>query len=365
MADRSLRIGVDGRELVGQPTGVGRYLRRVLEEWTRAPDWSHHVTVFLHEEPPGNLRDLPGIDWNVHHADAAGTLWEQTQLPRLLKAAAIDAFFAVGYTAPLRMPCPFVVVVHDVSFVTHPEWFQWREGVRRRWLTRSAAHRAHTVLTVSNFSAVEIVRTLGIPRERIRLAPPGAPAVPPASDAPREPVVLYVGTILNRRHVIDLVGAFPDVRREVADARLALVGVNRCAPPLDPLALAAELGVGDAVTWHAYVDDRALERLYRTASVFAFLSEYEGFAMTPMEALAQGTPLVLLDTPVAREVYGEAALFVPLERGAIVGGLVRLLRDARARAQLLAKGHDRLAAFSWARTAATIRDALERAAAHS
>ena len=51
-------------------------------------------------------------------------------------------------------------------------------------------------------------------------------------------------------------------------------------------------------------------RLYARASVFAFLSEYEGFGLTPLEALAAGVPPVVLDTPVAREVYGDAAVFV-------------------------------------------------------
>ena len=58
------------------------------------------------------------------------------------------------------------------------------------------------------------------------------------------------------------------------------------------------------MTVTAFVDDARLRALYAEASAFAFLSEYEGFGLTPLEALAAGVPPVVLDTPVAREVYG-------------------------------------------------------------
>ena len=82
-------------------------------------------------------------------------------------------------------------------------------------------------------------------------------------------------------------------------------------------------------TWREYVDDDELEGLYGSARVFAFLSDYEGFAMTPMEALAHGVPAVLLDTPVAREVYGDGAVLVPLDTTAIAVALEGLLPAPR------------------------------------
>jgi glycosyltransferase involved in cell wall biosynthesis len=117
------------------------------------------------------------------------------------------------------------------------------------------------------------------------------------------------------------------------------------------------------VDWREYVDDEELGRLYRSARVFAFLSEYEGFGMTPMEALAEGVPPVLLDSPAAREIYGDAALLVTLERASIADALLRLLEDDDARARVLSARAGLFARFSWGRTADTIRHALEEAAA--
>ena len=365
MADGRLHIGVDGRELIGEPTGVGRYLERVLVRWMQTPDWPHRVTVFLHGDPPPHLAGLAGLEWHIDHTPRAGTLWEQVRLPSAIASRSVDVFFAVGYTAPLRMHCPFVVIVHDVSFVTHPEWFSWREGLRRRWLTRWTAQRAATVLTVSEFSAGEVSRAFGISPRVMRLAPP--PAREPVSPWTKSPerLVLYVGSMFNRRHVPDLIDAFAKVRERVPDARLVLVGANRSAPHVDPVALAASHHLQHAVEWREYVDDTALDHLYRRARVFAFLSEYEGFAMTPMEALAYGVPSVLLDTPVSREIYGDAAVRVPLDQTAIVDAIIRLMDDDASRTAALEAGRERLRRFSGERTATEIRRALEAAVSPS
>jgi glycosyltransferase involved in cell wall biosynthesis len=179
---------------------------------------------------------------------------------------------------------------------------------------------------------------------------------------PHTPVVLYAGSLFNRRLIPELIAGFALAARDVAGARLVLAGDNRTLPPLDPLAIAAAEGVSSQVEWRRYVNDLDLSRLYADARAFVFLSTYEGFGMTPMEAIAAGCPAVLLDTPVSREVYGDGARFVTAAPAAIASALVTLLTDDAAREELLARGRARLAHFSWAATAATLQSALEQAA---
>jgi len=141
-----------------------------------------------------------------------------------------------------------------------------------------------------------------------------------------------------------------------------LVGDNRTHPRIDPAVLARSVGMTDAFTWKSYISDAELDELYASARAFAFLSDYEGFAMTPMEGAAHGVPSVLLDTPVAREVYGDAAVRVPLSVPAIADALTTLLTDADAHAGAVVRGRARLDAFTWTRTASALTDTLERAA---
>lgn len=365
MADRPLHVAIDGRELLGQPTGVGRYLLELLRVWAADPVTAHRFTVILPGPPPPHLTGLgPRVTWHVEPATAAGTWWEQVRLPRALARVAPDVLFAPGYTAPLQRLCPTVVTIHDVSFWAHPEWFPRREGIRRRWLTRTSARRAARIVTASVFSAGEIVRWLRVPISRIEVAPAGAPAAAPRREGPPPgQVVLYTGSLFTRRRIPALLTAFRLVAAQVPAARLVLVGDNRTRPSIDPIVLAAQEGIRDRVDWRAYVSDEERDRLYATARVFVFLSDYEGFGLTPLEAIAHGVPPVLLDTPVAREVYGDAARLVPADPAAIAAALTSLLQDDRAHQDLVAAGARRLSAFSWTRSAAIVLRALEQAAA--
>jgi glycosyltransferase involved in cell wall biosynthesis len=358
-----LHIGIDAREVLGRPTGIGRYLAAIVREWAADTALPHTFTFFAPADPrPSWPPADPRFRVVVAPAEKSGTWWEQVSLARAASAAPLDVFLGPAYTVPLRLRHPRVVFIHDVSFFARPEWFGWREGLRRRLVTRASARRAGVVLTLSAFSAGEITRRLGVPADHILVAPPGGPAPAEAANGRRDRLVLYVGSLFTRRRIPDLIQGFARAAARVPDARLVLVGDNRTQPPIDPRALAAAAGVGDRVEWREYVSDAELEALYRRARVFALLSEYEGYLMTPLEAFAHGTPAVLLDTPIAREAYGQSAMLVAPGPDAVADALVPLLTDDAVHDAAVAAGRARLAEASWPAAATTVLAALERAA---
>jgi glycosyltransferase involved in cell wall biosynthesis len=357
-----MRIGIDAREVCGKPTGVGRHLAGLLGAWDADGHAARHTFVlFAHKEPaialPANadVRVLPG---------AGGTAWEQTTLYRAAKGDRLDVFFSPGYTAPLRLSVPTVVVIHDLSFVSHPEWFRTREGLRRRLFTKWAAMRAKTILAVSETARREILDAFNLPPERVRCIYPGITALAPpnGADGDREPLVLFVGSIFNRRHVPDLIEAFARIHRNHGEARLEIVGDNRTYPQQQLASIAAAEGLQDAVSIRSYVPDEKLADLYRRARAFAFLSEYEGFGHPPLEALSSGVPGVLIDTPVAREVCVDAAVYVRCQLSAIAGALDDLLFHQATRARVLEAAPRVLARYSWAQAARRTLEILEQAA---
>ena len=129
---------------------------------------------------------------------------------------------------------------------------------------------------------------------------------------------------------------------------LDLVGDNRTRPHIDVDQLIARSRAGDRIRARAYVTDDELASLYRKARAFVFLSDYEGFALTPLEALGAGVPIVLLATDVAREIYGSAATYVDRPEPALIAaGLERALFDDAERARVLAAAGAQLERYSW------------------
>ena len=358
-----LRIGVDAREMLGDATGVGRYLGELLRRWTARADAAGRLFVLYTPEPLPRLF-APGTTEVRTIGSGRGTWWEQTSLRLAVRRDAPDVFFAPAYTAPLGVHVPLALTIHDVSFAAHPEWFRPREGTRRRWLTARAASRAAVVFTDSDFSRAEIEAHLRVPGSKIQVIPPGVTARHEAAAADREPLVLYVGTIFNRRRLPQLIEAFSRAGARLPDARLVIVGADRTWPPQDLAATVARCGVGHRVTLRQYVRDNELAALYARASVFAFLSEYEGFGLTPLEALAAGVPPLVLDTPVAREVYGPAARYVAAgDTAGTADALCDLLTRQEARSALLAAAPGVLTRYSWEAAAEDTLRHIERVAA--
>jgi len=273
-------------------------------------------------------------------------MWEQLVLPGLIRQAGANVLFAPAYTAPLTSPVPVVLTVHDVSFVAHPEWFSWREGVRRRVMTKASARRAARVLTQSDFTKREAVRYLGLDQSRVDVIYLGTTTL--RTQATREPLVLYVGSLFNRRHIPELIEGFSQLAATHPAARLEIVGDNRTLPVIDVDALIARSAARDRIRARHYVSDAELSALYARASVFAFLSEYEGFGLTPLEAMAGGIPVVVLETEIAREIYGPAAEYVAHpEPSMIATALERVLVDQTVRHRLVEAGRAQVERYSW------------------
>ncbi len=356
-----MRIGIDARELCGRPTGVGRYLEGLIREWAANGAVRRHEFVLYAPAPLTLSLDARRFATRLVQG-RGGTWWEQVTMPATASRDHLDVFFAPAYSGPLRLRIPLVVAIHDVSFAAHPEWFRLREGARRRLLTRATARRARHVITISEFSRREIVERLGCPPSRVSVVPPGITSPVHGRSSATAPRVLFVGSIFNRRHVSDLVRGFGRVARNHPDARLDIVGDNRTYPheAIDRAIAAEHLDATARV--HPYVSDPDLRELYAGARAFAFLSEYEGLGLTPLEALAAGVPALLADTPVAHESCGDAALYVPpADARAIADALERLLYDAPTRERLLAAAPAALARYDWPRAAAETLAILERA----
>jgi glycosyltransferase involved in cell wall biosynthesis len=345
-----MRIGIDARELSGQVTGVGRILQGLLHEWGGARVMPHEFVLYT---PAPLASAFDASRFRVRLASGSpGTWWEQGELPLAARGDRIDVFFAPAYTAPLRLTVPTVAAIYDLSYFAHPEWFRIREGARRRWLTARTAAKAAGIITASEFARTEIVERLGVSRDRIRVIHPGIDVMSRPAPQDGSARILFVGSIFDRRHVPALIRSVAALAHRHPSVSLDIVGDNRTYPHQDIERMIRRDVPDGHVRWHRYASREQLAELFAGARAFAFLSEYEGLGLTPLEAVAAGVPPVLYDTPVARESCGAAALYAPIgDAPATERALERAIFDERARASMLAAAPAVLARYDWTRAA--------------
>jgi glycosyltransferase involved in cell wall biosynthesis len=121
------------------------------------------------------------------------------------------------------------------------------------------------------------------------------------------------------------------------------------------------LGPGAGLVFHDGADDATYREVLRGATALVTASRDEGFGLPLVEAMAVGTPLVVSDIPVFREVGAEAAAYVDPDDVEGFARAIRALDDDAAFAMASAKARERAAHYSWERSARVLLDLLERA----
>lgn len=365
-----MRIGLDARELQGRATGVGRYLQRLLEAWPPAGD-----TVFAYFNGPAP-RELPASPARLEPRGLGarpqrGLSWQELRLPAAAGPDRLDVFFAPAYACPLRLAVPRVTTVHDLSFFAIPQDFGPLDAARRRALVRLSVRASRRLVAVSDFTRRELAVFLPESDGRVVTIPHGADAGsdPGLRGSARErlgvrgPLLLSVGSILNRRRLPELLRAVARVARRHPDLTLEVVGENRTHPTLDLARLVEGLGLARRVRLSGYLADDALALRYAAADLAVYLSDYEGFGMPVMEAMAHRLPVVTSDRPATGEIFAGATQLVdPSDVWAIAHALDGLLRDPARRAELAARGAALAARHSWREAASRTRTLLAEAA---
>jgi glycosyltransferase involved in cell wall biosynthesis len=284
--------------------------------------------------------------------------------PRLLHS--------LDHVAPSFGPWRSVVTVHDLAFLLYP---QTQTEASRAYYARAgeSARRAQRVIAVSQGTAADAVRLLGVDPARLRVihqAPsavyyprPAAQLTPVAERLGFDPsrrYLLIVGTLEPRKNVTLALDALIELRHHV-DVDLLVVGARGW---LDESLWKAHArsGVGDRMRFLGQVDDDDLAVLYSHAAVFLFPSLYEGFGLPPLEAMACGTAVISSNAGPMPEVLGDAALLLaPREPRSWADAIERVLSEPTLAADLRARGTARAALFSWERTARATRDVYREA----
>ncbi|MHB8770713.1 MAG: glycosyltransferase family 4 protein [Syntrophales bacterium] len=289
---------------------------------------------------------------------ASRYLYEQVQLPRLLGRHRIDVVHSLGYVGPLVAPCPSVVTVHDLNYVTLRHTMSAARRIALRFFSMQSARRADRVITISAFSKGEICRVIHLDPGKVTAIHLGAmrTGVSPAAGEwgklagrygiPEPYVVAFGGRTLNK-NIPRLIRAFALVRDAVPHS---LVLIGHLPADVDLAAEAEELRERVVVT--GYVPEGDILPLLSHADLFVLPSLYEGFGLPALEAQQAGVAVACSTAGSLPEVAGAGAVyFDPESVDAMAAAIRRCLADAPLRSQLVRNGRENGARFSWDKTA--------------
>ena len=353
-----MRIAVDGYELHGGFTGVGRYLRSLLKNLLKAGR-ENSYTLFL-REPLATPWESETLETRVLSPSRGGyTLWQNQRLRPALDPKLFDLFWSPNYNLPLSPPLPSLLTVHDVSWKALPEDYTFRDRILRDLKSRLSFPKARKIFTDSSHGRGEILRFYpSLPPEKVYPVPLGIEeSFHPASaeevtlfrrryNLKASRVLGFLGTFFPRRHVGALISVLPAVRRE-CDVELLLVGRN-ADPSLTPEVLSSS-----GVRWIDRLDEAELNSFYSTLSLFLYPSSYEGFGFPPMEALCCGTPPLLLSGSSLEEYLTGCSLFLEEAQPEKISRMILdyLDHEEDRKRSLLSRWNLMRPCFTWERTA--------------
>lgn len=363
-----MRTLVDYRPALRTRTGVGEYVHELARALVATGDPVKDPLFLFSSSRTDRLAPdaVPGatvIDrrWPVRLLNYAWHRWEWPPIETL----AGQPFDLVQSLHPLLLPAKRaaqVVTIHDLDFLDHPE--RTSGEIRRDYgrLAHAHAARADRIITVSEFTASQIVEKLGISRDRITIASPGAPEWAPRDREPDDAYVLFLSTLEPRKNLGVLLDAYTALLG-AGHSLPKLVVAGRPAPGSEEwIARASAAPLRSHVELRGYVAPEDRRALVAGAAVLVMPSLMEGFGLPLVEAMTLGVPVIASDRGSLPEVLGGAGdVFNATDPAALAASLSRVLSSIEVRRSMAAAGRERARHYTWKDTARHTRDGWELA----
>ncbi len=368
-----MRIGIDARILGYRRAGIGKYTQRLIE---RLAELETEDEFFI-------LHSYKDSDTLVHQSNFhRRRLWtpshhrfEQWLLPAELALMRLDLLHSPDFIPPFRRNHGSIITVHDLAFLRFPH-FVTTDSAHHYGLIDQAVRRTDHIIAVSHSTKEDLVNLLGADERKVTVIHEAAdPSFHPIDPGPEteaiqqkygladQTYIFFLSTIEPRKNLATLLRAFRMLLDEfpaASELKLAIAGERGWLFD-NVFELYRELKLEPHASFLGRVPFEELPALFNGALMYVHPSFYEGFGLTPLEAMACGTPTIVSNVSSLPEVVSDAGLLVPPdEETEWAEAIYRLMHDSELRQTLSEKGLRRAAQFSWDKAARQHLDLYHR-----
>lgn len=361
-----MNIGIDARAAVWyRGTGIGTYTYQLIYN-INLYDKINEYLLFL---PDKNTTDIsPGENINIKliSEDRKDNFWEEVDIPNILTNKEIDTYLVPqnGIGLPKDKNCPFAITLHDVIPYKMPE------TVGPQYLNLftkeipSILENCDSIITVSNFSKMDIHREFSYPLDKIHVTHLAAEDIYYPMDKTyclnhiknnygiEKDFLLYVGGFSPRKNILGLIEAYSLLPLEIRENLNLIILGKKGRSYYTYRDRAYELGLKGQVIFPGYVPISELPMFYNACKIFCYPSFYEGFGLPPLEAMACGAPVISSSLTSMPEILEDAAIYIdPYNTQDIHDKILNLIEDDPLRSTISFKGLLHSSKYSWKKTA--------------
>lgn len=355
------QIGIDCRMYSSDFTGIGRYVYELTENLFRIDKKNEYVLFF--NDPEFKKFQIPGVQKVLVNAPHY-SIKEQTRFLHLLNKTRLDLMHFTHFNAPIFYRKPSIVTIHDLTLNFFPG--KKMNGPLHRaayqFTLKTAVKKARKVITVSQNTKKDLQILLKTPSGKIEVIYEGVhekfkpPGDPQAVDKVKEkyrldgPYLLYTGVWRSHKNLPNLIKAFHILKNDYGfDGCLVITGRKDPLYAPEIIKETVSLKLDDEVIFTGLVSEKDLVPLYNGALAYVFPSLYEGFGLSPLEAMQCGVPVAAAASSCIPEVCGEgnAVFFDPASPGDMAEKIFSVISEKSLRDQLVARGLKHVKKFSW------------------
>ncbi len=366
------KVLIDARMYGLEHAGIGRYVMSLLMEIKKLPK-TNKITfqLIVNDSRLKEIKkDLGDFYQYIPSKTKHYSIFEQIELPLLIKKANPDLVHFPHFNAPLFCPKPYVVTIHDLikhyfkgkeTTTKHPLLY-WPKYFGYRFLSQLIIKNSKSIIVPTNWWKKKLSKDLKISKNKIFVTWEGVgkaflkiletknnKSVLKKFQLEKNHYFVYTGSVYPHKNVPRLIEAV--IKMKNKEINLAIVcSRNVFTKRLENIV--KQNKAGSKIKFLGFVPDSELKIIYKNSLGLVQPSLMEGFGLTGLEAMACDCPVLSSNASCLPEVYGNAAYyFDPKKLDQIKSSLEKITNSLNLRKHLIKKGRERLGKFSWKQTA--------------